>query len=88
LHSSGEIQAARCPVFGAIFGHYDQTAQTLARWSFGWPLALVAGLLPRVGTIESGSDVANSSGEPSNLDQTADFAIDSMVVVGLIDERG
>ena len=63
-------------------------AQTLARWSFGWPLALVAGLLPRVGTIESGSDVANSSGEPSNLDQTADFAIDSMVVVGLIDERG
>ena len=37
----------------------------------------------RVGTIESVSDVANSFGEPSNLDQTAEFAIDSMVTVGV-----
>ena len=36
----------------------------------------------------SKSDVANSFGEPSNLDQTAEFAIDSIVVVGLIYERG
>jgi hypothetical protein len=37
----------------------------------------------RVGTIESVSDVAYSFGEPSNLDQTAEFAIDSMVTVGV-----
>jgi hypothetical protein len=37
----------------------------------------------RVGTIESVSDVANSFGESSNLDQTAEFGIDSMVTVGV-----